>query len=206
MSMTCLPRSASPNSSTSVPSVFPAYGSFWARVLTSVTHVSPILAFCEGTCFQPSRSNLCPPHIASCKDASNLMGCKRSTNYSYKHKFLLLLRSAFFLSVTCKALICEQSPFDLATQPFTHDDPFNAVNLPSPLEKDDRRYTIDFPLAGGFVVLVRVDPGEHHPSLKLFADGFKLGILYLTCTTILRWKVHQDRLLRLENLFRNILV
>src|ERR1700730_17212591 len=160
MAMACFTRVASPSSSTSIPSVSPAYGSFWARVLTSVSHVSPILAFCEGNCFQPSRSNLCPPHIASCKEASNLMGCKRYTNHSYERKILLLLRSAFFLSVTRKALICEQSPFDLAAQPFAHDDSLNAVNLPSPFEKDDRRYTFNFPLAGGFVVLVRVDSGE----------------------------------------------
>src|SRR5205807_5134703 len=100
MAMACLPRSASPNSSTSLPSVFPAYGSFWARMLTSVSHVSPILASCEGNCFQPSRSNLCPPHIASCKDASNLMGCKRSTDHSYEHKSLLLLRDQPFFLVS----------------------------------------------------------------------------------------------------------
>src|ERR1051326_1958630 len=101
MVMACLPRSISPKSSTSVPSDFPAYGSFWARVLTSVSHVSPILAFRDGRCFQPSRSNLCPPHIVSCKDASNLMGCKLSTTtHSYQTQIFIVAEISLFLSGT----------------------------------------------------------------------------------------------------------
>src|SRR2546426_209637 len=122
-----------------------------------------------GSDFHPSRSNLRPPQIVSCNDASNRIGCIPSTNPSCTARH----QGHPLTPLDCN-LDCQQGSFDLAAQLLTHDNAFDAVDLLSTFEEDQGGDTIYVPLTGQFLVLIDVQLGECYTFLVLFAHCLKL--------------------------------
>src|SRR6266581_4914143 len=91
--------------------------------------------------------------------------------------------------------IRQQCPFDLTAQAVAHHNPSNTINLPSTLEKDNRRYAINLALIDNLTIDIRIESDKHYTPLILFTNRLKLRVLYFARATIFRPDVHQHHLL-----------
>src|SRR5712691_7174544 len=122
-----------------------------------------------------------------------------------KEKMIFPLLLQAYCRLCLQTLLCEQSSFNLTTQPIAHQNALNAVDRLSTFEKDNSGNNIDIPLAGEFPILIHIQLGKHHAPLVLLADRLKFWVLYLACTTLRCRKVDNHHLRCIQNLFSEIL-